>query len=107
MPGGIELKADPGAGLAGVGVTYRWDLDGDGVPDRKPDATAKTPPELAFIDSSVLTVRPGDIGSSVTLWVRPAGGGKGVTVTRSLEFAEQEIRDLHEIWPWLNETGGK
>src|SRR5207302_2000790 len=70
VPAGVQLEAEPGAGLAGVGVTYRWDLDGDGVPDKKPEATDKTPPEQAFVDAPVLTVRPGDLGSKVTLWVR-------------------------------------
>jgi NADH-quinone oxidoreductase subunit L len=86
VQGGIELKALPGAGLAGVGVTYRWDIDGNGVPDKKPDATAQTPPDDSFIDTPVVVVQPGDIGSQVTLWIKPSGGGKGTTVTRTFDI---------------------
>jgi NADH-quinone oxidoreductase subunit L len=88
VPAGIELKAEPGAGLSGVGVTYRWDLDGDGVPDKKPGATPQTPDDQAFLDQPVLVVKPGDLASQVTLWIRPQNGGKGETVTQAIDFSK-------------------
>jgi NADH-quinone oxidoreductase subunit L len=86
VPAGVELKALPGAGLASVGVTFRWDLDGDGLPDRKPDATAATKPDDAFVDAPVLVVKPGDIASQVTLWIKPGDGSTGTVVTRSFDY---------------------
>ncbi len=94
VPQGIELKADPGAGLAGVGVSYRWDVNGDGRPDRKADATDKTPEDRAYIDASVLTVPQGSIGSSVTLWIKPQNGGAAKVVTRSVAFLSSPL------FPW-------
>ncbi|HTJ40945.1 MAG TPA: NADH-quinone oxidoreductase subunit L [Kofleriaceae bacterium] len=90
IPQGVELKADPGAGLSGVGVKYRWDVDNDGQWDKKPDAAADDTSDAAYIDTPTRLVRRGDIGSEVTLWIIPKSGGKGETVTEAIVFAPSE-----------------
>jgi NADH-quinone oxidoreductase subunit L len=62
VDGMIELRADPGPGLSGSGASLRWDLDGDGKSDVDP-ATGK---EYA---AETILVRPGDLGSKVTVWI--------------------------------------
>ncbi|MCE9577807.1 MAG: NADH-quinone oxidoreductase subunit L [Deltaproteobacteria bacterium] len=91
VPAGVELRAEPGEGLAGVGATYQWDLDGDGQPDRKPGAKPDATDAAAFVSDPVLTVKAGDLAASgVTLWIKPPGGKKAVSVTRAIQFDSPE-----------------
>jgi NADH-quinone oxidoreductase subunit L len=87
VPAGVELRAEPGAGLAGVGATYRWDLDGDGQQDRKPGAKPDDTSDAAFVSDPVLTVKAGDLAASgVTLWITPAGARSAIQVKRAIQF---------------------
>jgi NADH-quinone oxidoreductase subunit L len=73
----IELTAEPGAGLSGNNAKLRWDLNNDGEPD-----TFAGSPKL--LDSKVLTVPAGDVGTSVTLWIEDPVSKKTVKVTREI-----------------------
>ncbi len=77
-PAGVQLTADPGAGLASVGDKYSWDLDSDGKPDTEPT------------EDKTVTRRAGDLGSRITLLILPPGA-KPVTVTRS--FSTSDLDD--------------
>jgi hypothetical protein len=81
VAGGVELRADPGEGIAGSNAHFRWDLDGDGEPDRRPGATG----DDGFVDDAVMVVRPGDLGSEVTLWIDSPLAGK-VAITRDIRL---------------------
>jgi NADH-quinone oxidoreductase subunit L len=82
VAGGVELRADPGEGIAGAGTHFRWDIDGDGEPDRV------GPGDDAFVEDKVLVVRPGDLGSTVTLWIESPLAGKTITVTRDITLGQ-------------------
>jgi len=73
----VTLRARPGAGIMTSTSKVAWDLDNDGQPDRDP-ATG------AVIDAQELTVRAGDLGSSVTLFIDDPITRKRVAVTRRL-----------------------
>ncbi|MEZ4367630.1 MAG: NADH-quinone oxidoreductase subunit L [Kofleriaceae bacterium] len=75
--GELELRAEPGEGLAGVGTKLRWDLDGDGRPDTRPGT------EL-FVDDPVLRVRAGEVGAKVTLWIDSGIDRGRVAITRTI-----------------------
>jgi hypothetical protein len=82
VPGGVELRAEPGEGIAGAGTHLRWDVDGDGAPDRVGPGTEE------LVSDKVLVVRPGDLGSQVTLWIESPLAGKTITVTRDITLGQ-------------------
>ncbi len=82
----IELRADPGAGIAGATAKLKWDLDGDGQPDLDPKNPKK------FLSDPVVTVRVGDVGGKVTLWIEDPISRKTTTVTRAIELAQPEVK---------------
>jgi hypothetical protein len=82
VDGKVELRARPGEGIAKVGTTYRWDLDGDGAPDLRP---GRGPTD--FVDDEVVLARPGELGAKVTLWI-DGGVSKSVVVTRVIELGK-------------------
>ena len=90
VPGGIELRAEPGAGLIGHGATFEWDLDGDGRPDPNPAAPAGATGEAALLTAPVLTVHPGDLGSQVTLWIKTPGEKHPTKVTRAIDLSSSQ-----------------
>ncbi|MEZ4360269.1 MAG: NADH-quinone oxidoreductase subunit L [Kofleriaceae bacterium] len=61
----IELTALPGEGLASLHTTLRWDVDGDGQPDRDPQGVD------GYRSSPKLRLLAGEVGSEVTLWIIP------------------------------------
>jgi NADH-quinone oxidoreductase subunit L len=88
VPGGVELRAEPGEGIAQSGAHYRWDVDGDGAPDRKLGAAPDAAGDDAFVSDQVIVVREGDLGSTVTVWIESPLLGKTVTVTRDIELGD-------------------
>jgi NADH-quinone oxidoreductase subunit L len=82
----IELRADPGAGIAGATAKLKWDLDGDGQPDPDPKDPKK------FLSDPVVTVRVGDVGGKVTLWIEDPISRKTTSVTRAIELAQPEVK---------------
>jgi len=85
----IELHAQPGAGIAGASAKLRWDLDGDGQPDV--DASGKP------LDAKDLTLRAGDVGGRVTLWIDDPISHKRVSVTRTIELPAPPSADASEV----------
>ena len=81
--GVVELRAMPGAGVAAIGTKFKWDLDGDGEPDKRPNSNA-------LLDDAVVQIRSGEIGASVTLWIE-SGVSKEVTkVTRRIDLSKSD-----------------
>jgi NADH-quinone oxidoreductase subunit L len=77
--GEYQFHADPGAGVAGANAKLRWDLDGNGVPDR--DASGK------MLDSPDVRIRVGEVGSHVTLWIDDPISQKTLQITREIREA--------------------
>lgn len=71
-----EFRADAGAGVGGANARLRWDLDGNGTPD----VDAQGQP----LDTPVVKIRAGEVGSHVTLWIEDPITHKTVTVTREI-----------------------
>jgi NADH-quinone oxidoreductase subunit L len=67
----LVLHALPGAGVAGATAKLRWDLDGDGKPDH---------------EGPTVTVRPGDVGGKVTLWIDDQVNHETIEVTREIKL---------------------
>jgi NADH-quinone oxidoreductase subunit L len=65
----LSLHALPGAGVIGATSKLHWDLDGDGKPDH---------------DGVDVTVRAGDVGGSVTLWIEDQVSHETIQVTRAI-----------------------
>jgi NADH-quinone oxidoreductase subunit L len=82
--GFIELRAQPGEGIASARARLRWDVDGDG----KPDADPNSPDGLR--SSPSLRVLAGEVGSKVTLWIEDPVRHKTVTVTRDIRLASTD-----------------
>ena len=81
LPGGqIHFRAQPGAGIAGASAKLTWDLDGDGVPDPDPKNPSRP---LSGMD---LTVRTGNVGANVTLWIEDPISRETTRVTRTIEL---------------------
>jgi NADH-quinone oxidoreductase subunit L len=80
----VELHADPGAGISGSRAHLRWDLDSDGNPDVGNDGKV--------LDSTDVTIRAGQVGSTVTLWIEDPINGETTTVSRKIEFPEEESK---------------
>jgi NADH-quinone oxidoreductase subunit L len=77
----VEFRAEPGAGVAGARARLRWDFNGDG----RPDLDAGGQP----ISASEVTVRAGEVGSHVTLWIEDPITQRTVTVTRTVGIPEE------------------
>jgi NADH-quinone oxidoreductase subunit L len=76
----IEFHAEPGAGIGGSRARLRWDFDGDGNPDM--DASGKP------IDTVDVTVRAGEVGSQVTLWIEDPITRETITVNRAVTLPD-------------------
>jgi NADH-quinone oxidoreductase subunit L len=76
----LEFHAEPGAGVAGARARVRWDFNGDGQPDL--DSSGKP------IDSINVTMRAGEVGSHVTLWIEDPISQKTITVTRTVSLPD-------------------
>ncbi len=74
----MQFHAEPGSGVAGANAKLRWDFNGDGQPDK--DAAGKP------ITQADVSVRAGDVGSHVTLWIDDPVSQKTITVTRAIKF---------------------
>ena len=59
----------------------RWDIDGNGTPDVGPDGRP--------IDSADVTVRLGQVGSTVTLWIEDPITGSTESVSRDIVLPEE------------------
>jgi NADH-quinone oxidoreductase subunit L len=71
-----QFHAEPGAGVGGANAKLRWDLDGNGIPDVDPGGKP--------IDSPDPTIREGEVGSYVTLWIEDPITRKTVSVTKQI-----------------------
>ncbi len=80
VDGNIELTAEPGPGLSGNRAKLRWDLNGDGKPD-----TAAGSDKL--LDSVVVSVPAGDVGSAVTLWIEDPISKKTIMVKHDIRLS--------------------
>jgi NADH-quinone oxidoreductase subunit L len=69
----LHLRAEPGAGIASAGAKLRWDIDGDGKPD---------------VEGKDVTVRAGDAGAQVTLYIDDPISQKTESVTRAIRAPE-------------------
>jgi NADH-quinone oxidoreductase subunit L len=69
----LHLRAQPGAGIASAGAKLRWDIDGDGKPD---------------IEGKDVTVRAGDVGARVTLYIDDPITQKTEVITRDIRAEE-------------------
>jgi NADH-quinone oxidoreductase subunit L len=67
----IELRAEPGEGVAGIGCKIEWDLDNDGTIDATPEPDA----------NRVISVSEGRVGGSVRVVMKCPGGTRSVTRT--------------------------
>ncbi|NVB80422.1 MAG: NADH-quinone oxidoreductase subunit L [Kofleriaceae bacterium] len=76
----MQFHAEPGAGVAGANAKLRWDFNGDGQPDKDAAGNLITSPDVS--------VRAGDVGSHVTLWIADPVSQKTITVTRTIKFDE-------------------
>jgi NADH-quinone oxidoreductase subunit L len=79
--GWIELVARPGEGIASANAKLRWDIDGDGEPDRDPAGAE------GFRSDPVVRVLAGEVRSKVTLWIDDPVTQKTITVTREIRLA--------------------
>ncbi len=82
VDGFIELEARPGEGVSSANAKLRWDLDGDGQPDR--DVSG----EAGLRSAAKQRVMAGEVGSKVTLWIEDPVSKETVTVTREIRLAE-------------------
>jgi NADH-quinone oxidoreductase subunit L len=64
--GTIVFRSQAGEGIESLNSTLRWDIDGDGSPDRDPGGIN------GFRSDPVIRVLAGEVGSNVTLWIVPA-----------------------------------
>jgi NADH-quinone oxidoreductase subunit L len=87
----LELHAQPGAGVSTARAQLRWDIDGDGQPDNGPDGKPLVGPDV--------TVRAGDVGTHVTLWIDDPVTQKTVTVTRAIKFDQGTAPASSEVTP--------
>jgi NADH-quinone oxidoreductase subunit L len=76
-----QFHAEPGAGVGGANARLRWDLDGNGIPDV--DAGGN------LINAPDPTIREGEVGTYVTLWIEDPITRKTVTVTKQIR---EEVR---------------
>ncbi len=98
VPQGIELQADPGAGLAGEGARYRWDLDGDGDWDLRPEAKdriaglhargadAAIDPKTDYLSERTLVRRTGEVGPFIRLEITDPLTGKTQVVSTHVKL---------------------
>jgi NADH-quinone oxidoreductase subunit L len=81
----LHLHAEPGSGISSAGVKLRWDTDGDGTPDvvepNDPRCTPAKPPAPSCKD---VTVRAGDTGEQITLYIDDPISQKPIQVTRAV-----------------------
>jgi len=70
------FHAEPGAGVGGANARLRWDLDGNGAPDL--DINGKP------VDAVDVSIRAGEVGTFVTLWIEDPITRKTVTITKRL-----------------------
>ncbi len=71
-----QFHAEPGAGVGGANARLRWDLDGNGVPDV--DSSGK------LLESPDVSIREGEVGSYVTLYILDPVTQKEERVTRQI-----------------------
>jgi NADH-quinone oxidoreductase subunit L len=76
----MEFKADAGAGIAGSRARLRWDFNGDGRPDNNDQGKP--------IDTPDVSIRAGEVGSHVTLWIEDPITQKTISVSREIKFPE-------------------
>jgi NADH-quinone oxidoreductase subunit L len=69
----LHLRAEPGAGIASAGAKMRWDIDGDGKPD---------------VEGKDVSVRAGDAGARVTLYIDDPISQKTEVITRDIRAEE-------------------
>jgi NADH-quinone oxidoreductase subunit L len=75
----IELKAEPGEGVAGLGCRLEWDLDDNGRADTTPEPDAER----------VIRVTDGRVGGAVRLIMHCPGGDR--SVTRTIRLADLPV----------------
>jgi len=75
----IELRAEPGEGVASVGCRLEWDLDNNGSFDTTPAPDA----------DRVIRVTAGQVGSAVRLVMHCPDGDR--TVTRTIRLADAPV----------------
>ena len=71
-----QFTAEPGEGVGGANARLRWDLDGNGMPDLDANGQPLTTPTV--------TMRAGEVGGHVTLWIEDPITHKTVAVTREI-----------------------
>jgi hypothetical protein len=72
----IELRAEPGEGVAGIGCRIEWDLDNDGRFETTPEPD----------DNRVIRLSEGQIGGAVRVVMHCPGGDR--SITRTMRLAE-------------------
>jgi hypothetical protein len=76
----MEFHAEPGAGVAGNRARLRWDFNSDGAPDLGADGKP--------LDTIDVSVRAGEVGSQVTLWIEDPVSQETVSVTRDIRIPD-------------------
>lgn len=76
----FEFHAEPGSGISGARAKLRWDFNGDGAPDRDPAG--------ALVEAADVTVRTGEVGAQVTLWIEDPISRETLSVTRKVSLPD-------------------
>jgi len=100
VPDGIELKAYAGSGVTGAKATLRWDIDGDGAWDLRPEAydriaklraQGKKPKDVIvdsdYVTDPVVVRRTGEVAPVVRLQITDPVDGKTKIVSTHVSLA--------------------
>jgi NADH-quinone oxidoreductase subunit L len=83
----IRFQVEVGEGPALMsGGSIRWDLDGDGEPDRVPGQGGETG-EAGYLEGQTVEIEVGEVGGTVTMWYTDPVFGSTRTVTKSIRMA--------------------
>ena len=101
--GAIELSAYPGAGIASRTAKLRWDLQGDGQWDLRPEALdriaslrargmkasdIKIDPLRDYVDDEIVVRRAGEVGPVVRLMIEDAVTGETKVISTHIKLDE-------------------
>ena len=101
----IRFRADVGDGPARMpGHVIRWDLDGDGEPDRVsgtrlanvPGAPTDEGADAGYREGLQVEIDAGDVGGEVTMWYTDPVFGITRTVTKTIQQVRQEPPAAHQ-----------
>jgi NADH-quinone oxidoreductase subunit L len=98
IDGMVRFRADVGDGPSRMaGHVIRWDLDGDGNPDRVSGAAPADGPDdgSGYRDGFSVEIDANEVGGEVTMWYTDPVFGITRTVTKTIQQVRQEPPAAH------------